>query len=852
MVMRAKPHTEDFLRLVIETVPTMAWSLRADGMVDYVNQRWRDYTGLSLEEETEEPTRPIHPDDVPRVMEKWFVGKATGDAYEDEMRLRRADGEYRWFLVRTAPLRDEQGNIIKWFGVSIDIEDRKQVEMQSRVLIDAIPQQIWSAPPDGKTDYCNNRWRSYTGLELENLRGYGWQTMVHPEDRDRVLKAWRESVATGTPYEQEERHRGTDGKYRWFLARGVPMRDPQGRIVRWYGTNTDIEDRKQAEEALHRSEKLFAAFMDHLPGFAWMKDIEGRYVYVNKKEAELGVYGDGAIGKIDAELWPADIAAAYRANDQQVIATRKAMQAVEPSLTNGDRSQMLVSKFPIFHQDGRVVMVAGAGVDITDLTQAKDALNAQALRYKTLMETSTDSIYVLDENGDLQEANVAFLRQRGYTAAEMKGLNVADWNARLSREQLQERMRKLRDSSAVFETRHRCKDGSIFDVEVCATGVQIGGEQLIFCVTRDISERKQAEGRLRRSEEKFKALFDLAPVGISVLDWERNIIDANPALEQITRLSREELSRGVYLRRTILNGDGTPQPPHEFASALAISQNRPISNLETGIVMENGETVWVQVSVAPLALPDASAVCIAQDITERKRAAEELKEANRQLRILSGQLFHIQEEERRHLARELHDEIGQALTAAKINLKIIAPEVPANASGRLTDSIELLDRLLIQVRQLSLDLHPSLLDDLGLAPALRSLLDQQAHRAGLRTRFYASESFETLNSGIQTTGFRIAQEAITNVLRHAKAQVVSVHLETDTGQLRIRIVDDGKGFDLAEVERRAHEGLGFGLLGMRERAGLVGGRVRIISSPGKGTTVEVSLPFDSTGEDQTG
>src|SRR5713101_2471589 len=118
MVMRAKPHTEDFLRLVIDTIPTMAWSLGPDGLVDFVNQRWLDYTGLSLEQELEEPTRPIHPEDLPHVTEKWRADIAAGEPFEDEMRLRRADGEYRWFLVRTAPLRDEQGQIVKWYGTS--------------------------------------------------------------------------------------------------------------------------------------------------------------------------------------------------------------------------------------------------------------------------------------------------------------------------------------------------------------------------------------------------------------------------------------------------------------------------------------------------------------------------------------------------------------------------------------------------------------------------------------------------------------------------------------------------------------------------------------------------------------
>jgi len=243
---------EDRIRLIINTIPTLAWSLRPDGIVDFVNQRWLEYTGLTLEQELAEPTRPVHPEDLARVMEKWRADMAAGQPSEDEIRLQRADEAYRWFLVRTAPLRDERGNVVKWFGVSIDIDDRKRVESQIRLLLDAIPQQIWSGPPDGTLDYCNARWRSFMGLELEELRGAGWQRMLHPDDRERVLKAWHESVTNATPYEQEERHRRADGQYRWFLARGVPLRGTDGQIVRWYGTNTDIEDRKHAEEELQR------------------------------------------------------------------------------------------------------------------------------------------------------------------------------------------------------------------------------------------------------------------------------------------------------------------------------------------------------------------------------------------------------------------------------------------------------------------------------------------------------------------------------------------------------------------------------------------------------------------------
>ena len=161
-------------------------------------------------------------------------------------------------------LRGAQGSTVRRPASIGDVDDREQEESQSWALIDAIPQQIWSGPPDGTLDYCNERWRSYMGLTLDDLRGKGWQTMLHPDDRDRVLAAWHESVVNGTPYEQEERHRAANGIYRWFLARGLPLRDGEGRVVRWYGTNTDIEDRKQAEDALRRSIDQLRALAGHL------------------------------------------------------------------------------------------------------------------------------------------------------------------------------------------------------------------------------------------------------------------------------------------------------------------------------------------------------------------------------------------------------------------------------------------------------------------------------------------------------------------------------------------------------------------------------------------------------------
>jgi len=268
-------------RALIDAIPQQIWSGPADGSIDFCNERWRSYMGLSLEElQGEGWQRMLHPDDRERVLRAWQESVEKGTPYEQEERHRGADGEYLWFLSRGVPVRNAEGQIVRWYGTNTDIEDRKRAEdarreseerirrsteqhiRETRTMIDAIPQQIWSGPAKGSNDFCNERLRSYTGLSLEQFQGEGWLSILHPDDRERVLKAWQDSVAKGTPYEQEERHRGVDGKYRWFLNRGVPVHDEEGHIVRWYGTNTDIEDRKQAEEKLRQLSRRLLRLQD--------------------------------------------------------------------------------------------------------------------------------------------------------------------------------------------------------------------------------------------------------------------------------------------------------------------------------------------------------------------------------------------------------------------------------------------------------------------------------------------------------------------------------------------------------------------------------------------------------------
>jgi formate hydrogenlyase transcriptional activator len=240
------------LRHFVDVIPQQIFVLGSDGDVLYANNLLLEYYRLTLQDIKPKDVRAalVHPDDLPRLGEEIPRGLSQGVPFEMEGRFRRHDGQYRWFLIRLNPLRDEQGSVIRWYGTRTDIEDGKQAEARLKTLIDTIPAMVATTLPDGSADYVNQRWLEYYGVSLEDLKDWRWKIVVHPEDEPKVMEEWLSALATGKPLATEFRMRRADGKYRWFFVRTVPLRDESGRIVKWYSAGHDIDDRRRAEEEI--------------------------------------------------------------------------------------------------------------------------------------------------------------------------------------------------------------------------------------------------------------------------------------------------------------------------------------------------------------------------------------------------------------------------------------------------------------------------------------------------------------------------------------------------------------------------------------------------------------------------
>jgi PAS domain S-box-containing protein len=399
---------EEALQATIDTIPALAARHRANGEIDFVNQTWRDYTGLAQGIWKDRGSVIVHPDDRARIALAWEAHLQAGKPFDTEQRLRRADGEYRWHHLRRVPLRDDVGNVIAWYGAGYDIEDRKRAEIALRdseaqlaeakrelqLTIDTIPAMVSTYWPDGTHSFVNQTWIDYVGLTLKEAVSDRGRMLFRADDPERAL--WRASLASGEPLATEAPIRGADGQYRWHTIRRVPLRDAKGNIVKWYSIGFNIEDRKRAENALQRSEAYLAEAqkLSMTGSFAWDTAGDGHF-WSDETFQILAVDRDArpSLALMMQRVHPDDRALMEAELGQASQGKSNPDYVVRLALPDGSIKHLRVVAHRAVYESGKHEIV-GALMDISAARKAEDELHAaqsaltHASRVATLGEIS--------------------------------------------------------------------------------------------------------------------------------------------------------------------------------------------------------------------------------------------------------------------------------------------------------------------------------------------------------------------------------------------------------------------------------------------------------------------------------
>jgi PAS domain S-box-containing protein len=370
---------------LVQTIPGLVAILTPAGEVDVVNDELVDYCGQPLEAMKQWGTNgTVHTDDLPRVGQVFTQAITSGHPYDFEARIRRFDGVYHWCQVRGLPFRDPSGRILRWYVLLSDIDDRKRAESalreserKSRLVVDSIPGFIAAFTPGGELEFVNRPIFEYFGKTFEELKRWGTGGMTHPEDLPRVVELFTQSMASGEPFEIELRAQRFDGAYRWFQSRGLPLRDTNGDIVRWYNLLIDIDERKRAEQELRRSETRKAAILDSALECIVTIDHDGCITEFNPAaERTFGYRRDEVLGRPLADvIIPPALRESHRQGFARYLATgepRVVGRRIEMTAVRADGSdfptELAITRIPL---DGPPSFT-GYMRDITDRKRAEE------------------------------------------------------------------------------------------------------------------------------------------------------------------------------------------------------------------------------------------------------------------------------------------------------------------------------------------------------------------------------------------------------------------------------------------------------------------------------------------------
>jgi PAS domain S-box-containing protein len=567
------------------------------------------------------------------------------------------------YAVSISPLGNSGVVFAAWIVllavVTTSSVDRQQAREHLRLVIDAAPAMLHSARPDGYVDFFNKRWLEYVGSSLQDILGWRWTAVIHPDDVEGVVGKWRSSVASGKPFEAEARLRRADGEYRLMLLRKVPLRDETGSLVKWYGSAIDIEDRKRAEDSLRKTEaearaqaEELAAILYAVPGMTLIsRDPTCRLITGSRSAYQILrlPYGANLSMSAPAGERPSNVRRTTRDGRefspeelpiQRAAATGQEVRDFEMTLIfdDGTSRTILGNASPLLDDKGAVRGAVGCFIDIEDRKRAEDELRRQKEVFQKIFENIPVMIVFIGKDGHFELVNPEWERTVGRTLKEIRELNLDIFVEHFPDPQYRQMVRDYiaAPTDEWREIKLRTRDGRVIDISAYTVRLSDGST---VGIGRDITERKRAEEALRRAAEFDEAAFKSLGEGLYTMDTNGLVTSMNPAAEELFGWSFAEM-RGKKMHDMTHHHyrDGRPFPASECIGFQVLTHGQPLKNCEDVFIRKDGTFFDVIYSIAPMrdaAGQIAGLVVVFSDITERKRAEERLLESEARFRLVA-------------------------------------------------------------------------------------------------------------------------------------------------------------------------------------------------------------------------
>ncbi|HSA62837.1 MAG TPA: PAS domain S-box protein [Nitrospiraceae bacterium] len=853
--------SEARFRSLVEGVRDVIFTLSKDGVITSLNAAFETITQWPRDKWIGQAFATLlHPEDLPLAINLFECILGDREAPTCVLRVRSRESGYVVGEFVGVP-HIQNGQIVGVLGIARDVTERKRAEDTLErlrhlygLLLTSTHDGIYGIDREGHAIFVNPAAARMIGCSSEELVGRHMHTIVHhtrpdgtmyPSEECSIYRAFREGAVQ---YVADDVFWRKDGKSFPVEYTSTPIIE-RGEIVGAVVTFRDITQRKRAERELRESEARLRAILDNSPNLVFLKDMQGRYLHVNRQfEQAFHISHEAIVGKTDTEIFPADQAAEFRANDRKVLQAGIPFEFEEVALQDDGPHTSIVHKFPLYDGDGKPYALCGITTDITQRKVMEKAVQQAEAKYRDIFDNAVEGIFQSTPDGRYLSANPALARMYGYESPEELMASVVDIGHQIyvDPECRRELIRLVESRGVVrgYEYQVHRKDGTTIWISESARAVRDESGRILYYegTIEDVTERKLAEDELRKSLEYLELAQAGAEAGL--WDWEirSNQITWSKqyyrlyGLSPATMPSYENWLASVY---------GEDRQRADLAVREALKQRSDL-NLDYRIIHPERGLRWLLAIGRTICDDEGAAVRMTGfsfDITESKRAEEELQRTLGQVRTLSRRLEVVREDERTRIARELHDELGMRMTCLKLDLtrlqSIMNDTSRHKVEEKIRSMIEQVDTAIAAIQGLVAELRPGVLDDLGLVAAIEWQCRDFERRTGIRCIVDSGEEDIPLDSARATAAFRICQEALTNVLRHARAKEIRVHLERLDKQLMMDVHDDGQGI----LPEKNSEMTSLGLLGMRERAAAVGGTLWIVGSPGQGTTVTLRMPL---------